>query len=81
MVAPEVLPSLPKIQKSCHVHLHKWEKCLPKKYVVASTPSPRSLVIKVEIQTTDTDKVKTGPALVDSGATLSFMSQSYVEHN
>ena len=48
---------------------------------MASTPGPRSLVIKAEIQTTDTAEVKTGPALVDSGATLSFMSRSYVERN
>ena len=45
------------------------------------TPGPKSLVIKVEIQNMDTAKVKIGPALIDSGATSSFMSWSYVERN
>ena len=67
--APEILWNPPKTWKACHVHLHKWEKQLPKQYVIASTPGPKSLVIKVEIQTTDMAKVKMGPALVDSGAT------------
>jgi len=81
IVAPKVLPSFPKVRKPCRIHLCKWEKWLPKKYVMASTPGPSSLVIKVEIQTMDTAEVKMGPALVDSEATLSFMSQSYVECN
>ena len=49
----------------CPCHLHRWEKWLPKQYVLAATPGPKSLVIKVEIQTTDTAEVKSGPALVN----------------
>ena len=45
------------------------------------TPGTKLLVIKVEIQTTDTAEVKVGPELVDCGATGSFMSQNYVECN
>ena len=43
------------------------------------TPCP--LVIKVEIQTTDTTEVKSGPALIDCGATGQFMDRDYVERN
>ena len=61
--------------------LHQWEKWLPKQYVVAATPGPKSLVIKVEIQTTDTAEVKSGPALIDCGPTGQFMDHDYVERN
>ena len=47
---------------------------------MAATPGPKSLVIKVEIKTTDTAEVKSGPALVDCGATGQFMDHDYVEH-
>ena len=48
---------------------------------MAATPGPKSLVIKVEIQTTDTAEAKSGPALVDCGATSQFMDHNYVEQN
>jgi len=57
----------------------KWERKLPRKYIIAASPSPMSLVVRVEIQTTDTVEVRAGPALIDSGATGLFMSQGYVE--
>ena len=63
------------------LHLRSWEKRLPKRYIVATAPGPKSLVIKVEIQTTDTAEVKSGPALVDCGATGQFMDRDYVEQN
>ena len=69
-VTPEILLNPLKTWKPRRIHLHKWEKQLPKKFVIASTPGPKSLV-KVEIQTMDTAKVKMGPAPVDSGATSS----------
>ena len=34
----------------------------------------------MEIQTTDTAEVRSGPALIDSGTTGLFMDQRYVEH-
>ena len=58
----------------------KWERKLPKKYVVAASPGPKSLMVKVEIQTMDTAKVRSRPALIDTGATSLFMDQRYVEH-
>jgi Retroviral aspartyl protease len=48
---------------------------------VAATPGPKSLLIKVEVQTTDMAEVKSGPALVDCGATGQFMDRAYVEQN
>ena len=63
------------------LHLHQWEKWLPRQYVVAATPGPKSLVIKVEIQTTDTAEVKSGPVLVDCRATGQVMDCDYVEWN
>ena len=80
IVAPKPDP-IPKQPKSPRVYLKKWERKLPKKYVVAATPSPKSLVIKVEIQTTDTAEVKAGPVLVDCGATGKFMNRAYVERH
>jgi len=60
-------------------HILKWECKLPKKYVVAVSPSPKSLVVKVEIQTTDTAEIRSRPTLIDSGMTSLFMDQRYVE--
>ena len=61
--------------------LQPWERHLPKRYVVATTPGPKSLTIKVEIQTMDTAEIKSRPALIDCRATGQFMDQDYVEHN
>jgi len=81
IVVPKIAPSLLKTRRPHWIHLQKWEKLLPKKYVVASTPGTKLLVIKVDIQTMDTVEVKVGPALVDCGATGSWMSRNYIEHN
>ena len=58
-----------------------WERRLLKRYVVATTPGPKSLTIKVEIQTMDTAEIKSRPALIDCGATGQFMDRDYMEHN
>jgi hypothetical protein len=56
-----------------------WERSLPKRLVVASTEDePRSLKLKVSIETTDTAEVKSVNSLVDSGATGNFIDQDYV---
>ena len=69
------MPSLP-----CSLHcILKWECKLPRKYIIAACPRPRSLGVKVEIQTTDTAEVRAGPALIDSRATSLFMSWGYVK--
>ena len=71
----------PKSTPYAPLHLCQWEKHLPKQYVVAAAPGPKSLIIKVEIQTTDTAEVKSGPALIDCRATGQFMDCNYVEQN
>ena len=62
------------------LHLRQWERRLPKQYVVAATPGPKSLPIKVEIQTTDTTEVKSGPALVDCGVQVHLASDLVLQH-
>lgn len=57
----------------------KWERRLPNRYVVASTPTARSLNLKVEIQTTDFGEVFATDALVDCGATGLFIDTEYVK--
>jgi hypothetical protein len=47
--------------------------------VVASTPDPKSLHLKVELQTTDTREVLATNALLDCGATGLFINTEYVK--
>jgi hypothetical protein len=63
------------------VRTRAWEKKLPKCYIVAAVPSSKSLIVKIEIQSTDTGEIKSGPALIDCGATGQFMDRAYVERN
>ncbi len=56
----------------------KWERPLPPRYVVASTPGERSLELPVEIQTTNTGQWIQTPALLDSGATGHFADTAFV---
>ena len=51
-----------------------WERRLPLRLVIASTEDePRSLKLKVSIETTDTVEVKSINSLVDFGATGNFI--------
>ena len=59
----------------------KWEQRLPRRYVLASTSGPKSLNIKVELQTTDTAELSSSSALIDSGATGRFISKQFVKAN
>jgi hypothetical protein len=47
--------------------------------VVASKPGPKSLYLKVELQTTDTGEVLATNALLDCGATGLFIDTEYVK--
>ncbi|KAG5727450.1 hypothetical protein E4T56_gene12023 [Termitomyces sp. T112] len=58
-----------------------WERRLPCRYIVASTPSINSLKLQVEIQTTDTQQVQSIVALLDSGATGLFLDADYVQRH
>ena len=71
----------PILTTQLQLQLWPWERCLPKCYVVATTPGPKLLTIKVEIQTTDTAEIKSRPTLIDCGATGQFMDQDYMECN
>ncbi len=77
---PEPLPT-PKASPTYPVRLKRWERRLPRKYVVAATPSANSLNIKVEIVTTDTQETKSVKALLDCGADGLFIDRDYVRKN
>jgi hypothetical protein len=55
----------------------KWEKRLPKCYIVALNPSSNSFKLNVSMQTTDTGKVHTMHTLLDSGATSLFINSDF----
>ena len=59
----------------------RWEQRLPKQYVLAVTPSTKSLSIKVELQMTDTAEIKSSLALIDCGMTGKFLSKQFVEEH
>ena len=65
---------IPKIRKP------KWEKALPKQYVIATAEqSLTSLKLKVEIETMDTSEQNSVTCLVDSGATSEFIDRDYAK--
>ena len=60
----------------------KWEKKLPRRPVIASLdPKGTSLHLRVELETTDTAERKSVQALVDCGATGSFIDRDFVREN
>jgi hypothetical protein len=65
---------LEKLQKQL-----KWEKQLPERYVVASSPSLNSLELQVSIQTTDTGEVHSTKAFLDCGAMGMFANSDFVK--
>jgi hypothetical protein len=54
-----------------------WERQLPRRYIVTSTPSANSLGIDIEIETTDTGIKRCTRSLVDCGATGLFMDTEW----
>jgi hypothetical protein len=68
------------VQRGCARHrVPKWEHQLPKHDVVASTPGPKSLHLKVELQTTNMGEVLATNALLYCGATGLFINAEYVK--
>ena len=59
----------------------KWEHELPKRFVLASTPSSDSLLLDVALQTADTGENFATPALLDCGASGLFMDTQFVARN
>jgi len=68
----------PETPRDKRPRLRKWERQLPRSYTVAALNSD-SLKLQVEIQTTDTQEIKSAQALLDCGATGLFMDTAYVE--
>ena len=63
--------------KICHP---KWEKLLPKKFIItAMEENPTSLKVKVEIETTDTVEKKSITSLVNCRATGEFIDWHYAK--
>src|SRR3981189_3534471 len=77
-VVPQPSPPTPKIAR---IRLSNWERRLPKRFVIATTPSDNSLNIDVEIETTDTATERNTSALVDCSATGLFVDTEYVRLN
>lgn len=67
-------PPPPAVRK----RIPKWERRLPKSYIVATMPGPRSLHLKVELQTTDMGKVLATNTLLDCGTTSLFIDMEYM---
>ena len=57
----------------------RWEKRIRLRTTIAGlNPSPRSLIIPIELETTDTASRLTVQALIDSGATGTFIDKDFV---
>jgi hypothetical protein len=70
-------PSIP----NRHGHLPAWERWLPIKYVVAASHGQISLLVDVEIESTDTMVKRCTQALIDSRATCCFIDIEWVKLN
>src|SRR3981189_802378 len=77
-VVPQLSPPSPKIAR---IRLANWEHRLPKKFVIATTPSDNLLNIDIEIEMTHTAMKRNTSALVDCGATGLFIDTEYVRSN
>jgi hypothetical protein len=57
----------------------KWERRLPERYVISSTPSSNLLELDVSMQTLDTGEVVASLALLDCRATGLFVDRNFVK--
>ncbi|GLB35250.1 hypothetical protein LshimejAT787_0208150 [Lyophyllum shimeji] len=57
----------------CRRGLPRWEKRLPRRFILAATPSRNSLSLAVEVETTDTQEILGLKALLDSGTSGLFL--------
>jgi len=72
--APPPNPPVPAL-----LHKPKWEKRLPKLFAISALDARgTSLLLPVEIGTTDRSKLHSVKALLDSGATGSFIDRDFV---
>lgn len=81
-LTPPPIELAPKPPEPSHNHVRRprWERNrVPRQFVIASTTTPaRSLDLPVELRTTDTGVEVRTSALVDSGATGSFIDRDFV---
>src|SRR3981189_1326796 len=77
-VVPQPSPPPPKTER---IRLANWERRLPKKLIIATTPSDNSLNIDIEIEMTDTVMKRNTNALVDCSTTGLFVDAEYVRSN
>ncbi|GLB41215.1 putative retrotransposable element tf2 155 kda protein type 1-like [Lyophyllum shimeji] len=66
------------INVRCRRGLPRWEKRLPRSFTLAATPSRNSLILGVEVETTDTQEILGLKALLDSGASGLFLHIRFV---
>jgi len=72
--APPLIPLVPAL-----LHRPKWEKRLPKLLSISTLDAHGiSLLLPVEIRTTDMSKLHSVKALLDCGATGSFIDRDFV---
>ncbi|GLB33339.1 putative retrotransposable element tf2 155 kda protein type 1-like [Lyophyllum shimeji] len=62
----------------CRRGLPRWERRLPRSFTLAATPSRNSLILGVEVVTTDTQEILGLKALLDSGASGLFLHIRFV---
>jgi len=73
----DVPPSIPLV--SAPLHKPKWEKRLPKLFSISALDARgTSLLLPVEIGTTDTSELHSVEALLDCGATRSLIDRDFV---
>ncbi|GLB45948.1 putative retrotransposable element tf2 155 kda protein type 1-like [Lyophyllum shimeji] len=69
------------ISVRCRRGLPRWEKRLPRSFTLAATPSRNSLILGVEVETTDTQEILGLKALLDSGASGLFLHIRFVREH
>ena len=75
--APPLSPSI--LDRTAQPQKPKWEKRLSKRLSVNTLDTRRTLIIlPIEVSTTDTSKVHSVKALLDSGATGNFIDRDFV---
>src|SRR6202522_2885301 len=76
----KLLISASPMDSPIRIRCPKWERLLPKEFVIAATENnPTALKLKVEIETTDTAEKKSVSALVDCGAAREVIDRHYAK--
>jgi Aspartyl protease len=79
---PPVLPPTPPLTPPPtppRARLPHWERRLPKKYTLSSANTTNSIDLDIVLETTDTKDIVSVKALLDSGATGSFIDRTFAD--